>query len=544
MESFITFKTAMLPIASMPELLLILLIVASVAVRSQTEKEFLALKEEEIQLQLLDRERISNLMEYAEELQSKVEVLKRFAEAKRTPLQAAKGREEEYLSNPLHSFRLIRHMHEDWRHVEKFMRQPVGQDQINFFKERANELPSKEDADDATEAIYRIIRTYDVPPEELVQGLIDGVRYNGSISAIDCFSLGTLHFEWGKYEKAVDWLNHSLTLLKPEYNSVYNVLGFTSSEVHMLLARCYVEMDQEEDARSTLLSHPTLSQHSERLLTLYNNTRHVPVSADLQPLLPDKFNQICRSSHQNKPSRLHCRYNGTTSPFLRLAPLRMEELSLDPYIVVYHNVLTDAEIAKVEQIAEPLLEHSSVYVAEIKKAIKSKVRTALGAWIPDSDMDASGWTVVQGLHRRIRDITGLNINEQQHMQIIKYGYGGHYDPHFDYFNATVKNTLASGDRMVTVLFYLNDARHGGSTVFTHLKLKVPSERGKVLFWYNMRGESHELDTQTVHGACPVIHGTKSVMSCWIHELDQMFIQPTYRRNNRTLFHKMVEHQQG
>ncbi|XP_041452403.1 prolyl 4-hydroxylase subunit alpha-2-like [Drosophila obscura] len=513
---------------------LFFLILASVSVQSGTRtettkkshpgKDFVTSKADRMELLLLDRELISNLVQYTEELQSKVHVLQRFAMAMSIPLEAAKGREEEYLSNPLHSFRLIRHMHEDWRQLEKFMRQPVGQDQINFLKEKAKEFPSKEDAEDATEAIYRIVRTYDVQPAHLVEGLIDGVQYNSSISAIDCFSLGTLHFQWGEYGKAVQWLYYTFNLIEPDYYSVYEVLEFQSSEVFILLARCFLEMDLEEEARSILMAHPTLAENSEHLLNLYTNTRHVQVSEDKQPALPDEFNQICRSSHQNKPSRLHCRYNATTTPFLRLAPLQMEELSLDPYIVAYHNVLSDAEVAEVERVAEPLLVRAEF---GMNMNLKYKVRTALGAWIPDYNMDVSGLPVVQRVLRRIHDMTGLIMNDHQFLQLIKYGFGGHYDLHFDFSNDSLPITQAMGDRMATVLFYLNDARHGGSTVFSRLQLKVPSERGKVLFWYNMRGETHDRDTQTIHGSCPVIDGTKTVLSCWIHELDQMFIQPTY-----------------
>ncbi|BFF92291.1 prolyl 4-hydroxylase subunit alpha-2-like [Drosophila madeirensis] len=512
---------------------LILLILASAAAQSQPFhplKEFLTSKAHRMELLLLDRELNSNLEEYIEELQSKVEVLQGFAEMIRTPLDAAKGKEEEYLSNPLHSFRLIRHMHEDWRQLEKFMRQPVGKIQTKFIKEKAKEFPSKEDADDATEAIYRIILTHGVPPKDLVQGIIDGVRYNGSISAIDCFSIGNLLFQYGEYSGAVAWLSYSFDLLEPEYYSVYDVLKFNSSEVLSLLARCFVELDREEDARTTLMALPNLAERSEDLLSLYKSKRHVKVSRDLQPALYEEFAQICRSSHQNKPSRLHCRYNATTTHFLRLAPLRMEELSLDPYIVVYHNVLSEAEIAKVERDAEPLLERSVVY--DGKSYTSSKKRTALGAWIPEED---NHWPVLNRINIRIHDMTGLKLNRQLPMQMIKYGFGGHYDVHNDYFNVSFPTIKYCGDRMATVLFYFNDVRHGGSTVFTSLQLKVPAERGKVLFWYNMRGESHDLDDQTLHGACPVIGGTKTVLSCWIHEFDQMFIQPTYRRGNRKFF---------
>lgn len=55
---------------------------------------------------------------------------------------------------------------------------------------------------------------------------------------------------------------------------------------------------------------------------------------------------------------------------------------------------------------------------------------------------------------------------------------------------------------------LSDAPHGGATAFPTLNLKVNAERGKVLFWYNLKGDTYDLDEHTGHGACPVFHGFK------------------------------------
>jgi len=51
----------------------------------------------------------------------------RIVQELRQPLEAAKGIEEEYLGNPLHSFPLIRHMYQDWRYIEEFMNKTVGE---------------------------------------------------------------------------------------------------------------------------------------------------------------------------------------------------------------------------------------------------------------------------------------------------------------------------------------------------------------------------------------------------------------------------------
>jgi len=48
-------------------------------------------------------------------------------------LEEARGREEEYLSNPINRLTLLRQMHEDWEPVEKLMQQPVGQGWISYI---------------------------------------------------------------------------------------------------------------------------------------------------------------------------------------------------------------------------------------------------------------------------------------------------------------------------------------------------------------------------------------------------------------------------
>lgn len=60
---------------------------------------------------------------------------------------------------------------------------------------------------------------------------------------------------------------------------------------------------------------------------------HIPTSVDLAPL--------------------RCRYFTTNSAFLKIAPLKLEEISLDPYIVKYHQVLYEPEIELIISMAKP-----------------------------------------------------------------------------------------------------------------------------------------------------------------------------------------------
>ena len=73
-------------------------------------------------------------------------------------------------------------------------------------------------------------------------------------------------------------------------------------------------------------------------------------------------------------------------------------------------------------------------------------------------------------------ITGLSNKFAEPLQIVSYGTGGHYEPHIDYFRMNNVTSAAinsdSGDRLATLILYLNDVAEGGATVFPRLGLAV------------------------------------------------------------------------
>lgn len=51
--------------------------------------------------------------------------------------------------------------------------------------------------------------------------------------------------------------------------------------------------------------------------------------------------------------RLFCDYFTNGNPGLLLLPVRREVLSLQPYVVLYHNFITDAEAEDIKRLAQP-----------------------------------------------------------------------------------------------------------------------------------------------------------------------------------------------
>ena len=50
-------------------------------------------------------------------------------------------------------------------------------------------------------------------------------------------------------------------------------------------------------------------------------------------------------------------------------------------------------------------------------------------WLSPDD-DPLGY--VQRIDQRIEDITGLTMSTAEQLQVVNYGIGGHYEPHYDF----------------------------------------------------------------------------------------------------------------
>ena len=140
----------------------------------------------------------------------------------------------------------------------------------------------------------------------------------------------------------------------------------------------------------------------------------------------------------------------SSSPFLRLAPLKQEVVNLDPFVAVYYDVASDREITTVLNLGRPRINRSMVGDAAKKEVSKS--RTSQNSWLTDDDHP-----VVSALSWRTTDMSyGLNEHAYESLQVNNYGIGGHYLPHYDWSRADDPYPeLATGNRIATLMFYVS-----------------------------------------------------------------------------------------
>ncbi|XP_017131037.1 prolyl 4-hydroxylase subunit alpha-2 [Drosophila elegans] len=479
----------------------------------------------------LEAQLIDNLADYAGELEEKLENVKRNIAKMRLENDRARSSTEEYLSNPLNSFSLIRRMNRDWMMWQLYMDDPVGLSQVEKVQELREHMPTNTDVEEAVTALDRIQSTYGLKVAHIAQGLLNEKQYNVSLNVLDTYAMGQILFDQSRYWAAAGWLYQSIVLM--ELNTLTAPLEVSKSEVQMAYAEVLLKMNQQADALKVVNIALTDKPHDIKLLMkkseietmIRTGTKNNVPKVQQGAVGPNAYQMGCRG--QFPPSadgRLHCRYNSTTSPFLILAPFKMELVGLDPYMVIYHDVVSAEEIKELQGMATPGLKRATVFQASSGRNEVVKTRTSKVAWFPDS---YSPLTV--RLNARVADMTGFNLYGSEMLQLMNYGLGGHYDKHYDFFNQTNSNlTAMSGDRIATVLFYLTDVEQGGATVFPNIQKAVFPQRGSVVMWYNLKDDGQP-NTQTLHAACPVIVGSKWVCNKWIRERDQLFSRPCLKK---------------
>lgn len=54
-------------------------------------------------------------------------------------------------------------------------------------------------------------------------------------------------------------------------------------------------------------------------------------------------------------------------------------------------------------------------------------RISKSGWLKDEEHK-----YVRDISRRVEDMTGLTASTAEELQVVNYGIGGHYEPHFDF----------------------------------------------------------------------------------------------------------------
>lgn len=182
-----------------------------------------------------------------------------------------------------------------------------------------------------------------------------------------------------------------------------------------------------------------------------------------------------------------------------------------PRIVVLRGLLSDAECDGLIELARPRLSRSETVVNRTGASEVNAARTSQGMFFSRGEGELVG-----AIEARIADLLNWPVERGEGLQVLRYGVGAEYRPHFDYFDPGQPGSQAilkrGGQRVGTVLMYLNTPTAGGSTTFPDAGIEVQALRGTAVFFAYDRPSPL---TRTLHGGAPVHAGEKWVATKWL-----------------------------
>jgi prolyl 4-hydroxylase len=185
----------------------------------------------------------------------------------------------------------------------------------------------------------------------------------------------------------------------------------------------------------------------------------------------------------------------------------------NPRVVVFGNLLSDEECAGLIAQAKPKLARSMTVDNQTGGEELNESRTSNGMFFQRGETD-----LVDRVEKRIAKLLNWPLLNGEGLQILHYRPGAEYKPHYDYFDPAQPGSATilkrGGQRVATLVMYLNSPTKGGGTTFPDVHLEVaPKKGGAVFFSY----ERPDPSTKTLHGGAPVIEGEKWVATKWLRE---------------------------
>ncbi len=188
-----------------------------------------------------------------------------------------------------------------------------------------------------------------------------------------------------------------------------------------------------------------------------------------------------------------------------------------PRVVLFGNLLSASECDELIEQSRGKLERSSVVNAATGAYDIHPHRTSLGAHFRRGENG-----LIRRIEQRISTLLDFPVVHGEPIQVLHYRPGAEYRPHFDYFDpaqpGSDKVLAMGGQRVATLVMYLNDCAAGGATVFPQLGLEVMPQRGSALY-FAYTATDGALDARSLHGGAPVLAGEKWVATKWLREFE-------------------------
>lgn len=184
-----------------------------------------------------------------------------------------------------------------------------------------------------------------------------------------------------------------------------------------------------------------------------------------------------------------------------------------PRLALFGGFLSDDECDALVALSRPRLARSQTVDHHSGGSEVNAARTSDGMFFERCETD-----LIRRVESRIATLLRWPLDHGEGLQVLRYRPGAEYQPHYDYFDPAHVGTpnilKRGGQRVGTLVMYLNTPAAGGSTIFPDIGLDVAPVKGHAVFFSYDRPHP---STQTLHGGSPVLEGEKWVATKWLRQ---------------------------
>lgn len=186
-----------------------------------------------------------------------------------------------------------------------------------------------------------------------------------------------------------------------------------------------------------------------------------------------------------------------------------------PDVVVFDDLLSAAECEELIKLSQAKLEPSAIVdpTSGAERIISD--RSSEGTYFQRGEN-----ALVMRIDKRLAQLMDWPEQNGEGLQILHYQTGGEYKPHYDYFppheSGSAPHLATGGQRIATLIMYLNDVQAGGETIFPNAGLSITPRRGSAVY-FSYCNSREQTDAATLHGGAPVLGGEKWIATKWIRQ---------------------------
>jgi prolyl 4-hydroxylase len=184
-----------------------------------------------------------------------------------------------------------------------------------------------------------------------------------------------------------------------------------------------------------------------------------------------------------------------------------------PRVIVFGDLLADDECDEMIALARARLVRSETVQTTTGSSEVIEARTSQGMFF-----DRGEHALCRRIEARIAALLGWPVENGEGLQVLRYGPGAEYKPHYDYFDPAHAGTPTilkrGGQRVASLVCYLSAPALGGATIFPDVQLEVAPVKGNAVFFSYERPHP---STRSLHGGAPVLEGEKWVATKWLRE---------------------------